>query len=523
MWLRWALTLVLLFAVDGCASWRPDVQSVPSHALEGAEHSSLGRAFAVQSNLHPGRSGFQVMASGTSALAMRAAMIAVAERTIDLQYYSAGNDLTTDLLLQHLVAAAERGVRIRLLLDDIEPSTRRFAQRAAAAHAGIQVRLFNPFHFGGTSGLARLAEFAFDSERLNRRMHNKLWITDNAVAIVGSRNLADAYFDANGSGNFHDVDLLSIGPIVDDMSRAFDAYWNSDQAVPIEAFSDAAAAADAEETRAVRQSLQWRAAGCEGGPACRGLRVEDALLKDLRAGSVPLYWGRAQFIYDVPGRAKRPVYSGIEHGWMEDHPGGVRTEDELLIVSPYFVPSEAGLLHLRSMRSRGVRIAILTNSLDSTDVPAAHAGYARHRVTLVRDGIELYEMRLDAETPHTRSHRWRRVSPSSLHAKFIVQDRRHAIVGSLNQDPRSRLYNTEAWVAVDSPELAAELAALFDEGSELDHAFRVETGPASDGQALLWTTAESGKIVRFDAEPISDPWSSLWRGLLGVLIPEDML
>jgi putative cardiolipin synthase len=518
--IRLVWTFVLLLLLGGCASNRPDVSRVPSYATDVDARTSLGRVFEVRADQHPGLSGFQLMVTGQTALAMRAALATAAEVSLDLQYYSVGDDLTTDLLLQRLAQAADRGVRVRLLLDDIHPPTRGFARRAMAAHPDIQVRLFNPFYVGGTMTLSRLAEFAFDSERLNRRMHNKLWITDNAVAIIGSRNLGDEYFEANASGNFHDVDMLSVGPIVDEMSRSFDVYWNSEQAVPAQAV---VGMPEADDGMAVRRQLRSRTSACQAVPSCSGSGIEAELLDELRAGSVPLSWARAQFVYDVPGRPKPAVPSGIEHGWMEDHPGGVRTERELLIVSPYFVPSQAGLRHLREMRERGVRVAILTNSLASTDSPAAHAGYARHREALSRAGIELYETRPDPGMPHDLPHRWLSTSPSSLHAKVIVQDRQRAIVGSLNQDPRSRLYNTEAWSIVDSPELAGELASLFDEGADLEHAFKVEFEQTRDNQTLVWTTQQDGKTVRFDVEPMTGPTLSLWRAVLGLLIPEHML
>jgi putative cardiolipin synthase len=404
------------------------------------------------------------------------------------------------------------------LLDDIHAPTRLFARRASAAHPGIQVRLFNPFSFG-TSSLARLVEFIFDGERLNRRMHNKLWVTDNAAAVVGSRNLGDEYFDARESANFSDVDLLAAGPIVKELSRAFDAYWNSTAAVPMEAFAEAP---DAAEGVLVRQGLLAHTAACHSLPPCHWL-AEDDLLRDLRSGNVPLSWARAQLNYDRPDQDKVGVTSGIEHGSIDDHPGGSRTRAELLIASPYFIPSEEGRRHLGEMRQRGVRVAVLTNSLASTDSPAAHAGYARYRAALLQKGVELYEVRPGSDVRHRLLHRWWRASPSSLHAKIIVQDRARAIVGSLNQDPRSRLHNTEAWIVLESPELAADLAALFEEGTDLRHAFKVEQIKTGSMEALTWSTEDAGKTVRYDVEPMSSLWLRLWRAVLGALIPEHQL
>jgi len=517
--IAYALWCAVLLTTSSCASLREEVSRVPSHAIVDGDRTTLGQVFAAQAAQHPGLSGFQVIAGGHSAFVARAALADAADRTLDLQYYSVGEDLTTHLLLSRLVAAAERGVRVRILLDDIHPSARVFARRATAAHPGIEVRLFNPFNFAGESSLVRIGEFFADSERLNRRMHNKLWVTDNVVAIVGSRNLADEYFDANEAGNFSDVDLLTVGPVVSDLSRAFDAYWNSPAATPFEVFAEGT---DAAEVATQREALRLRTESCSGVPACLWL-TERGLLDALRSGSVSLTWANAQFIFDPPDDDKAVPASGIEHGSIDDRPRGVRTLAELLVVSPYFVPSEDGRRHLAEMRERGVRVAVLTNSLASTDSPAAHAGYARHRAALLVDGVELYETRPVPGAPHRRSHRWGHASPASLHAKVIVQDRSRSIVGSLNQDPRSHLHNTEAWIAIDSPELASDLAALFDEASDLQHAFKLEIHPATASGALEWLTEEGGKSVRYDVEPMTELWLRVWRDVLGVLIPEHLL
>jgi len=508
----------LLLLVSGCASWKPEAARKASHAFADGALGTLGSLFTAQATRHPGQSGFKVLATGRAAFVARLELADAAERSLDLQYYSADDDLSTDLLLLRILAAAERGVRVRILLDDIHPPSRQFARRATALHPGIEVRLFNPF-FSGTSSLGRLAEFTFHSERLNRRMHNKLWVTDNAAAIIGSRNLGGEYFDLNEAGSFADVGLWAVGPIVNEMSRAFDAYWNSRAAVPMQAIVPAS---DGLDTLSVRERLSARGFECGGAPPCSWLD-EQGVLAALRAGTSSLSWASAQFFHDPPDLDKRELPSGIEHGSVDDHPGGTLARSELLIVSPYFIPSDAGSRHLGAMRERGVRVAVLTNSLASTDSPAAHAAYARHRIALLQRGVELFEIRPLPGVPHQRSHRWGQASPSSLHAKIVVQDRARAIVGSFNQDPRSRLHNTEAWLAVDSPELAADLAGLFDEGSAPEHAFKVELKAADGTQQLEWKTEEDGKAVHYGVEPMTPPWLRLWRRALGLLIPEHLL
>jgi cardiolipin synthase C len=502
---------VAMLLLTACATPRVDVPKIASHAIDDAQRTPLGRAFESQA---AGASGFQLLSNGRAAFAARMALADSAVRSLDLQYYSAGSDLTTDLLLSRLAAAAARGVRVRLLLDDIHAPSREFARRAAALHPNIQARLFNPFR--ATSSLGRLLEFAADSGRLNRRMHNKLWVADNAVAILGSRNLGDEYFDASNAGNFVDVDLLTAGPSVREMSAAFDRYWNSDLALPIEAIAGPADPATAEAWRA---ALTARITGCDTA-ACRWSDTQ-ALRAALQSGSVALTWAPARLFVDPPDQDKRPLSSGLEHGWLGDDARGGVTRRELLLVSPYLIPSDVGLAHLGTMHERGVRIAALTNSLASTDSPAAHAGYANHRPHLLQHNVELYELRTRSGRVHRLPHRWGDASPDSLHAKLIVQDRSRVLVGSFNQDPRSRLHNTEMWVAIESAELAADLAAWFEEATDSHHAYKVVPNPDSE-LGIGWISDEGGAPVRHSAEPGAGVWLLLWRGLLSAL-PEHML
>lgn len=520
---RGSPALVLALAlIGGCSTPRIEVPSAPSYALTDAGHTVLGQASAGEARLHPGMSGFRLIVASREAFAMRAVLTDLAERTLDLQYYSAADDLTTDLLLLRLDAAAQRGVRVRILLDDIHPASRRFAQRARSLHPGIQVRLYNPFFWSDRWDPVRVGELIADADRLNRRMHSKLWITDNAAAIVGSRNLGDAYFDGLESGNFSDVDLLAIGPIVGELSMAFDVYWNSTSAVPIERIAETADAAQGER---VRQSLQARAAACKDTASCASL-VPPTLQEEtgwLQPRIGRMVWATTELSYDPPEEEKSAVLSGIEHGWIEDRPGGARTESELLIISPYLVFDDDGLSHLADMRRRGIRVAVLTNSLASTDSLAAHAGYARQRVALLSRGVELFEMRPQTGLQHARTHRWLHAEAGSLHAKIVVQDRARAIVGSLNQDPRSRLHNRELWLTVRSKDLAAELGALFDEASDRHHAYKVELMTRGDAQWLEWHTEESGRTAVHAVEPGAGPWLKFWRAVLGTLVPEHLL
>ena len=451
---RVAASLAVLTALmlgSGCASPRNDWPAAPSPAIADGGPTSLGRLFEAEAALQPGSSGFHLIVTGREAFATRVALADLAERTLDLQYYSAADDLSARLILQRVADAARRGVRVRVLLDDIQPSSRRFAQRAAAAHPAVEVRLFNPFYWSGAWDPARLAELAFHGPQLNRRMHNKLWITDNAAAIVGSRNLGDAYFDALDAGNFSDVDLLAAGPIVRELSQAFDAYWNSATAVPIGNFAPRQPAVDGEPAR---EPLSGRAV-CADKAWCRGLERDagEGGAEAWRSRLGALTWAEARVVYDLPDEDKAEVPSGIEHGWIEDRPGGARTRSELLIVSPYLVLGEDGLRHGRHAAARRARggadqLAVVDRFAVGPRGLCASALAAAQRRGAVRDAAACGLARRAA--PLVAGHL---VQPA---CQVVVQDRERAIVGSLNQDPRSRLHNTELWLTIDSAATATD-------------------------------------------------------------------
>jgi len=517
--MHWSLAAAAVM-LGGCASVEPGHQRTPSLSITDTDSTTLGQAFARDAAVRNGQSGFKVVATGHEALVARAALADLAERTLDLQYYSVGDDSSSALLLSRLLAAAERGVRVRVLLDDLFATARKFGARARAAHSNIEVRLFNPFRAIGSSGLVRLSEFAFDAERLNVRMHNKAWIADSAAAVFGSRNVGDEYFDLSESEGFTDIDLLVIGPAVGAMSEAFNRYWNSDRALPVERFAPTPGPAMRERVQSELRALD---SDCQANGPCRWL-AESELREALGAGRLPLAWAPARFFADAPEGEKKRISSGVEHGYIGDDPAGAQTVSELLIVSPYFIPDAHGIAHLTEMSRRGVRVSALTNSLASTDSIAAHAGYAGRRSELLRAGIQLHEFKPQNGLKHRPLHRWGQASPASLHTKLVVQDRARVVVGSLNQDPRSRLHNTESWLMIESRELAAELADHFEEGIDLHHSFRVEYGSnAAGGDSLSWLSSEQGLIVRHDSEPMTGVWLLLWRATLRWLVPEHLL
>ena len=476
----------------------------------------LGRALADPSAAAGARSGFYLIDSGMEAFALRAALAEAAQRTLDLQYYAVHDDATGQLLLSRLLAAAKRGVRVRLLIDDLYVAGDEANLAILAAQPNFEVRAYNPFLRRGPLAVMRLLEYVSDPVRLNRRMHNKAWIADNAAAIVGGRNLGDEYFQAHADVNFADLDLLAAGPVVRGISRGFDEYWNSEWAVPIQAFI--AGPPTAEEIVAFERELEARMEAFHDTEYARVLR-DTRPSRRLRSGSLPLVRASATVIYDEPGKGAlgRPDAGHPEFA-PRLRPLVEAARLEVILITPYFIPSEVVISHLGALAARGVRVRILTNSLVSTDVPLAHAAYARSRERLLAAGVELHEMRADGRQKPSRSAD----SGASLHAKAVVVDREHALIGSMNLDPRSRLHNTELAVLVNSSEFARGIGAFFDEAIQPARAYQLVLS-ASDPPHLVWITEEGGAAVRHEREPFASWWQRFLTNVLAAVVPEELL
>jgi putative cardiolipin synthase len=523
--IRRVLAVTIAALVVGCSLSRYDVPRPPSYAIDLPEETFLGRSFATQLSAAAGQSGFHLIPSGQEAFIARAALAESAERTLDLQYYIVAEDATATLLLYRALRAATRGVRVRLLIDDLYAVGRDFDFATFAAHPNVQVRVFNPFLRRGPLGISRLLEYLGDSDRLNRRMHNKLWIADNAVAVIGGRNLGDAYFNVGGDTNFADLDVLAAGPVVTEVSRSFDEYWNSEWAVPIAAFLG-----EPPSTGQLDLALSQMAAGAEHFRETDYARVLRAmeLGRLVRDGRFPLVPARARAIHEPPARPGQATAEGEAQVMSVLRKSVEAAQREVMLISPWLIPSERGVGVLCALARRGVRVRVLTNSLASTDVPVVHAGYARYRPRLLACGVEMHERRPGATRAGSARPGFASgaslSSGSTLHAKAVVVDRRVILAGSMNLDPRSRLSNTEVAVLIESPVLGEQLATLFEEAASLDQAFRVElTDPGSEDAPLAWTGKEEGKPVRYTSEPLASWWRRFISGVLGALAPEELL
>jgi putative cardiolipin synthase len=474
--------------LGGCASVDWNYPRTQSTAFDQPQATTIGALFQVAADRHQDQSGFALVVEGSRALMARLAMADLAEKTLDVQYYIWDPDTTGRIMAERLIRAADRGVRVRLLLDDTNQSEDLDTSVAALdAHPNIEVRLFNPIANRRWRALSFLSDFG----RVNHRMHNKLFVVDNALGIVGGRNIADSYFGVRPDQNFRDLDVAMAGPVVRELSASFDTFWNSKWAVPLGAVL--ADRATQHAFQAMRERLQENIAA-DGYPYPIEERVADlrARLVEIRDGFV---WAPGHAYAEDPSRVDsddggKVIYEALRQRIHD-------TRRELLVESAYLILNERNLQGVRELTARQVRVRILTNSAATNDVVAAHAGYANTRDALVDAGAELYELRPDSNMKREWSLAAGR-SRASLHSKSVVFDREAAFIGSFNLDPRSATINTEIGIMIDSPEIARRLAAFMDEGVVPGSAFRVTHDAHGD---LVWTAETNGDKVELDADP----------------------
>ncbi|RON56403.1 phospholipase D family protein [Pseudomonas frederiksbergensis] len=506
MSLRQPLLALLLLAsfLGGCASL--DVPREPSQALPAAD-SSFGRSIQAQAAPYHGQSGFRLLSNSTEAFMARAELIRNAQTSLDLQYYIVHDGISTRMLVEELLKAADRGVRVRILLDDTTSDGLDQIIATLAAHPQIQIRLFNPLHLGRSTGVTRAMGRLFDLSLQHRRMHNKLWLADNSAAIVGGRNLGDEYFDAEPNLNFTDIDMLSVGPVAEQLGHSFDQYWNSALSKPIDEFlSSKPTAKDLQNTRTrLEESLQETRK--QNHALYQQLMIYDKHPR-LDIWRRELIWAWNQALWDAPSKvlAKgEPDPQLLLTTQLAPELRGV--SKELIMISAYFVPGQPGLVYLTGRADAGVSVSLLTNALEATDVPAVHGGYAPYRKALLEHGVKLFELRRQpgagsGSGPHLFRRSAYQGSDSSLHSKAMIFDQQKSFIGSFNFDPRSVLWNTEVGVLVDSPELAAHVRELALQGMAppLSYEAKLENGQ------IVWVTEDNGKLHTLTKEP-----GSMWR------------
>jgi len=501
-----------------CAT-APSLEGVrPSYALPPAENTALDAGVLSELSGSESQSSVRLVEQNALAFAYRASTAAAAARSLDVQYYIWNDDLTGRLLVGELLRAAERGVRVRLLLDDIDARAKHELFQVADLHPNVEVRIFNPF-YSRSGAFGYLTEWALRARRLNRRMHNKAWIVDNRVAIVGGRNIGDEYFGASETSNFADLDVLLAGPVVADVSAAFDAYWNSPNAVPVSRFEGRPPPPEALD-RLLADAREYRLVA-DQSPYVTALRDPVRRAELLASRSPPLVVPQVRLLVDDPDKVGSDA-TGLEASNVLAGLGQVmsQAEEELLIFSPYFVPRSEGRKGLVAQVNRGVRVAVLTNSLAATDVAAVHTGYARQRRKLLAGGVELYEMKRAAGSEEGRrqitvtgSHR------TSLHTKAMLVDRRWVFVGSMNLDPRSAFLNTEMGVLIESEQLAEQLRGQFARATGPQLSYHVVLEPH---EGLVWYDRVNGRDRRLEREPDASVGRRLSVTLMR-LVPLDSL
>ncbi|HET9693043.1 MAG TPA: phospholipase D family protein [Steroidobacteraceae bacterium] len=482
-----------------CASLEPRPASPHDAALPAGTGTALDDLIGGAEARHPGRSGFRLVREGPEAFAIRARSAVLAGRSIDVQTYIWHADLTGSFLAVRLLEAADRGVRVRLLVDDMDARDRNYGFAALDAHPNIDVRMFNPFA-SRQGTLSFLLEALGSFDRINRRMHNKTWIVDNRLAVVGGRNLGDEYFGASDAVNFVDLDFALVGPIVRDASDSFDRYWNSPLAYPMAALSPEAVTAEALGT--LRERASGLAARAESSRFASELRANDAVQR-LVAGDWPMHWASSyRFVADDPAKVLGEG-GGINGSQVLATLGPAieAARANVTMISPYFVPGPRGTEFLVGVDRAGAAVRVLTNSLAANDVALVYGGYSEAREDLLAGGVELWELKPTAGI-QVKSSLFGS-SGASLHTKALALDGRIAFVGSYNLDPRSTSLNCEQGIFVDNPEVAVQLEQIFRADSAGDRAWAVtlQRGELqwSDGTKAWDTSPEAAAGRRFQA------------------------
>jgi cardiolipin synthase C len=506
-----ALALAVLGLVAGCAVLPSGVQRPASDAIIDVAGTELARA-ALRATPDDQRhlSGLHLLPNGPEAFAARVELARRAQKTLDVQYYVIAPDQTGRQFLRELRDAAVRGVRVRLLIDDLHVSEQDDLLSGLAAYDNVQLRLFNPLPVRGSAFETRMLMSLHQFERVNHRMHNKLFIADNSVAVTGGRNIADEYFMRGDAANFIDLDVLSLGPVVRGLSEVFDRYWNSEQAFPIEALvaaKEPAAAARARFDAWVERDVA--APGATNAVPAAGIET------------LPLQFAPVQVFADDPAKAagegpRQPGSTALDSTLLMLR----SARSEVMVVSPYFVPGERGLKLMRAAVDQGIEVSVMTNSLAATDEPLAYWGYARYRAAMLKMGVSLSEL---SPVPNRKVGLLGdfRSSLGRLHAKVAVVDRRWLLIGSMNMDGRSARSNTEVGLVIDHAALAKQTITLVREHWSNNN-YRLRLADAGDGVEWVESDDAAGPVVH-RAEP-SVGWLQRMRlGVLSMFVSEELL
>ena len=496
----------MVVLVSACTTVDFEADKAPSYALQNTQNTFLGKTVAAMPARPLNQSGFLLIPDSIDALAIRLLLAAKAERSLDIQYYMITNDIIGRVFFASLVQAADRGVKVRLLIDDITAGGMDKGFTAVADHPNIELRLFNPF-----ASRSLRAFDAWDLRRLNRRMHNKSFTADGQYTVIGGRNISAEYFAYNNDYNFADLDTLAVGPIVSDTANMFDSYWNHQKSIPFEQLSKQKTD-DGTRIKELRAALKNNLQEIKKTPYSTAILAsfEDYIKKD----DDRFTWAPYQLVFDSPDKViaskaegARKITDSLLHTILG-------AEKSLLVISPYFVPLKSGIEGISGLSDSGIQIDIVTNSLASGDHILVHSGYAPSRKPLLEHGVRFFEIREDLEVKGTKRAKVEEAK-SSLHTKAFIVDNRYFFMGSFNWDPRSANLNTELGVIIDSEYLASAAA------NAIYKAIPQDTYEAflNEKKQLRWRThEEDGAELVFTKEPHTHYWKRL-KANLGRLLP----
>jgi putative cardiolipin synthase len=483
--------------------------------IEDGQATQLGRLFGKKLSDHPGQAGVYLLQHGRDAFAARARLARMSEKSLDVQYYMYNQDTVGGLLTNELIKAADRGVRVRMLIDDIYGNRDEDAWVGLDAHENIEVRMWNPWKRGSN----RLVQSIVRMAQIDYRMHAKSFTVDNQATILGGRNIGDEYFDADPNVAFVDIDVLSIGPPVRQVSSEFDSYWNAEHAYPVNNLIRRGTERDVLNLRSKKEAFFEKQSTSDYVKA-----VNDSdLARSLKDGDLAFSWSDARVIHDSPQKEdlKKAGTDELLIAQLAPYITGARKTVD--IVSPYFVPGDRATAALCKLSQDGVKVRVLTNSLASNDVSAVHAGYTKYRRTLLRSGVRLFELDESLKDRESKMFTWLPgLAKSSLHAKTMAFDGEIGFVGSFNFDQRSQHINNEIGLLIHNPAIAGASAKHFEDNVNTV-AFEVSLSQESGREKMQWTGGQGGPNVVWEKEPYATTLQRLSVGILKWLPIESQL
>lgn len=500
--------LILMGLLAGCASAPLDYPRQASVAIEETSQTSEAAEVRKWMGGRTDVNGFYPIEAGFDAFGTRLLLIDGAEVSIDAQYFLMKPDHAGHVFAAKLIEAADRGVRVRLLLDDVFTTVEDVDLAVLDDHQNIEVRIFNPIARKGIFIFNYLGHFSL----ANRRMHNKAFVIDNQVAVVGGRNIAEEYYQLDTTGEFLDFDMLTVGPVVSEVSNEFDTYWNHNLAVPMEAlYTDNNPEKINEARTTLLQDMQ------DAGDTIYAEAINTLLMQQLNEQTLSPYIAEARLLTDDPQKLLEDVSPEYQVVVNELRNVFLEAEDEIVIFTPYFIPGKRGVEFLEQLRAKGLRIVVITNGLATNNHTPVHSSYATYRKDLLRAGVELWEARADA-AKFTNEAGETQLEQLTLHTKGILIDRKQVFVGSLNLDPRSIDINTEMGLLINSPEMGAALHESISRRVP-DIAYQLQL---DENDKISWHATIDGKQVVETKDPQTSGWKRFQAWFLRIA-PEKQL